>query len=488
MNLSDNLSLNLRLGLGAQWPDVDVAGLCEHTAEVFAGCAFFAVAQDPVVAKQHAEDALNSGAKLVISQHPLERDDCYTYPELLAERGVVAATFYGNPGEQMQCVGVTGTNGKTSVAYYVASLSDLLGVPCGYIGTLGWGRLDGLVDPDMTTPNPTALQRILATLRDGGCQRVAIEVSSHALHQHRAHAVPFTIGIFTNLSREHLDYHHTMEAYLAAKMQLFTEFPLRLAILFDHEPLSHTIAERCEAQVMRYGRASAKNSSTQTCTWSADVSNDKGQEVIEWQVANQCIRANVPMVADFALDNLTAAIAVVVTFEHDGDEIQQVLPEVAPVPGRMQIVVGRRAHGTIVVDYAHTPDALKKVLNALLRQCKGRLMCVVGCGGDRDHGKRPLMAATAAKHADVVWFTSDNPRSEDPLRIIHDMQCGVLESDVRIEINADRRGAIFDAIKQAGIQDVVLIAGKGHERYQEINGQKFPFDDVAVVKAALAEV
>jgi UDP-N-acetylmuramoyl-L-alanyl-D-glutamate--2,6-diaminopimelate ligase len=487
MSLNLNLNLNLRVVLGEQWPDIEVTGLCEHTTEVFQGCAFFAVALDPVAAKQHADDALNDGAKLVISQHRLEREDCYAYPELLAERGVLAATFYGNPGEQMQCIGVTGTNGKTSVAYYIASLSDLLRVPCGYIGTLGWGRLDELVDPNMTTPNPTALQRMLATLRENGCRRVAIEVSSHALHQHRAHAVPFTAGIFTNLSREHLDYHHTMESYLAAKMQLFTEFPLRSAILFDQDPLSHTIEEQCDAEVLRYGRGPVKDS-TETCTWSIDAPSEFGPEVIEWQIANQRIRARVLMVADFAIDNLTAAIAVLVTFEHEGREIQRVLPDVASVPGRMQIVVRSGAHGTIVVDYAHTPDALEKVLSALIPKGKGRLICVVGCGGDRDQGKRPQMAATAAKHADVVWLTSDNPRSEDPLRIIHDMQCGVQESDVRIELNADRREAICDAIKQAEVQDVVLIAGKGHERYQEIKGQKYPFDDVAIAKAALVGV
>lgn len=475
--------MNLQRQLGAPWPDQDVTGLCEHTAEVFTGCAFFAVATEAEVALDHGRQALAQGARLVISQHDLPLAQSFRYPGLVAERGELAAQCYGRPAEQLTCIGVTGTNGKTSVAYYITGLSDLLGINCGYIGTLGWGRLNALHDPNMTTPNPTALQRQLAQLVEAGCERVAIEVSSHALAQGRAHAVPFCAGVFTNLTRDHLDYHGTMAAYAAAKMQLFTDFPIVVAVLYVADPLSEQIAARVQARVVRYSQASADTDNAADWCWRRMPDN-----TIQWQVPGATLCRDVPVIADFALDNVTAALAVMVELGATLDALSEVLGELPAVPGRMEIVARASGHGTVVVDYAHTPDALEKALQALRNACAGRLICVVGCGGDRDKGKRPQMARVASQLADITWLTSDNPRTEPPLSILKDMQAGVVEAGGQVHTHADRREAIRRALLDAEVQDVVLIAGKGHEDYQEVGRERLPFDDRAVARSLLAEI
>ena len=479
--------MNLASVFGGAWPDVDVSELSEHSNEIVPDCAFFAVAAKKQDAERHAKAALDAGAKLVVSPHVLELSRCFVYADLAAERGMLAAKFYGHPAKQLSCIGVTGTNGKTSVAYYIASLSDLLGMPCGYIGTLGWGRIDELVDPNMTTPSPVALQKRLAGLVTTGCRRVVIEVSSHALDQDRAAEVPFEAAIFTNLTRDHLDYHGTMDAYAAAKLKLFTEFPLQTAVLSLSDSFSEQIAQACTAPIVRYGQQLDADA-TQAVDggvwrWRRTASSDQ----VSWSVGGEELKATVPVVADFAIDNLTAALAVLHP-TYSLEALRNVVQDVRSVPGRMEIVARHSPHGTVVVDYAHTPDALTKALQSLRQDCVGRLICVVGCGGDRDRGKRPQMAAAAVKLADRSWFTSDNPRTESPEQIIADMQQGVTDESAEVEANVDRREAIRAALMNATLEDVVLIAGKGHEHYQEVGTKKYPFDDAAVARDLLGEM
>lgn len=478
--------MNLARLLGHAWPDVEVSGLTEHTDEIFEGCGFFAIAAKRAVAQEHGERALAGGAAIVISHHQLDLTAFYRHESLAVNRGAIAAEFYGHPAKQMQCIGVTGTNGKTSVAYYLASLSGLLGVDCGYIGTLGCGFLDDLQDPNMTTPNPTALQRNLASLLDNGCSRVVVEVSSHALDQKRADEMPFEIAIFTNLSREHLDYHDTMAAYGAAKTRLFSDFPVRTAVLRAAESLSETIAQATKARIIYYGPkeelGEASEASEAWCWWRSEESGS-----INWQSPKGEMSDRMTFLADFSVDNLTAALAALLELGHSIAELGSVVAKVASVPGRMEVVVADAVHGTVVVDYAHTPDALEKALTQLRARCLGRLICVVGCGGDRDQGKRPQMARAATTLADEVWLTSDNPRTERPESILADMQTGV-SKDRPANVDLDRRQAIARALMSASEQDVVLIAGKGHEDYQEVGFEKLPFDDRAVARALLAEV
>ena len=473
--------MNLRSCFGAPWPDVDVTDLVEHTGEVEPGCAFFAVADDRRVAAQHAIQARALGAQVIASQHDLE--DAVQIADLDAVRGQLAARFYEAPASSMECIAVTGTNGKTSVAWFIAGLSEALGVACGYIGTLGFGRVQEIELGEMTTPNPVACQRLLAQLRNQGCRRVVMEVSSHALDQGRVATVPYRAAVFTNLSRDHLDYHGSMEAYGAAKQLLFTDFPIVTAVLNVADAYSQSIAAATQARVIYFGREA------DDCQWRW---RQDGEQVV-WQCPTGEYRANPRMAADFALDNLTAALAVLLSagdeMSHDAaEELFAAVNAVPQVPGRMEVIDVDQAHGTVVVDYAHTPDALAKALAALRSGCRGQLICVVGCGGDRDRGKRPQMAEAAVKQADQVWFTSDNPRTEAPEQILADMTAELSADASHIHINVDRRAAIKAALMGAEEQDVVLIAGKGHENYQEVAGQKLPFDDRLVARSVLAEI
>jgi len=399
---------------------------------------------------------------------------------LAERRGALAARFYADPSASLSCIGVTGTNGKTSVAYHIADLSTRLGTPAGYCGTLGWGVLDALTDGGMTTPNAVALQRQLASMRDQGMRAAVLEVSSHALDQDRARQVHFDIAVFTNLSRDHLDYHGTLEAYAAAKARLFTQWPLRAAVINVDDEFGMQLTTRCAAEVISYGRAG---------DWRWHSRPVDGGLQVRWQTPLGEIEQHVGAVAEFAVANIAAAMAVLTCMGHDLSAVAAELPRLRGVPGRMEVFSGDGRAPLVVVDYAHTPDALAKVLASLRAYGQGRLLCVVGCGGDRDRGKRPQMGQHAAAGADRVWFTADNPRSEAVSDIIDDMLQGLSAAQrARVTVMPDRAEAIRAAIAEGKASDVVLVAGKGHEDYQEVGGRRLPFDDRRVVNQALEEV
>jgi len=474
MNLSSLLN-------DASAPEIPLAGLSEHTAEILPGYGFIGVAVDPDVLARHCLAAQNNGAVVVLhdSAEVNELDGVSVplvrVPGLSVQRGGLAARFYGDPSAAMTCVGVTGTNGKTSVAYHIADLSSRLGAPMGYAGTLGWGGLDDLRDSDMTTPNAVALQRELAALHEQGMAGAALEVSSHALAQDRAADVQFDYAVFTNLTRDHLDYHGTHQAYGAAKTKLFSRWPLRAALINVADPFGAQLVAQTEVPVVSYGTGG---------DWSWQARPQANGLQIAWDTPQGRFELQLPLVADYAVANVTAAAATMVSMGHAAVAVFEQLPHMRPVPGRME-VVARPGMPRVVVDYAHTPDALGKVLDALRAFCAGRLICLIGCGGDRDVGKRPLMGAAAEQGADVVWLTSDNPRSEAPADIIADMRKGIR---TQVHECIDRGQAIREALSQACAQDVVLVAGKGHETCQEIDGQLLPFDDRQVVAEALEEL
>ncbi len=477
--------MNLRALLNdVSLPDINLAGLSEHTAEVMPQFGFLGVAANDTTLRQHCESAVQQGAVAVLVDAPnLEISMQSAVPViqvlgLAAQRGELAAKFYAHPSAQLNCVGITGTNGKTSVAYHIADLSNRLGVPMGYCGTLGWGALAALQGGEMTTANAVALQRQLAAMRDQGMQAAALEVSSHALDQGRARAVQFDYGVFTNLSRDHLDYHGTFAAYRAAKAKLFTEWTLQCAVLNVADEFGAELAAQHGAAKVTYGRGG---------DWVWQTSPVDGGLQVIWQSPSGEFQQYLPVVADYAVANLTAALATLVSMGHAPEAVVEQLPLLSAVPGRMEVLTAAGAP-TVVVDYAHTPDALAQVLAALRANCRGRLLCVVGCGGDRDTGKRPQMGQQATSGADLVWFTADNPRSEAAADIIADMQ-GSLSSGAAAKVTAcvDRRQAIREAIAAGNSQDVVLVAGKGHEDYQEIDGERLPFDDRQVVAEMLGE-
>jgi UDP-N-acetylmuramoyl-L-alanyl-D-glutamate--2,6-diaminopimelate ligase len=406
---------------------------------------------------------------------------------LAQQAGLIAERFYGCPSRELFVVGITGTNGKTSCSQFLAQALHSEEHPCGVIGTLGNGLVDRLTPGTHTTPDAVALQQCLAELRDAGARSVTLEVSSHALDQGRVVGVNFTAAVFTNLSRDHLDYHGDMAAYGQAKLRLFHAPELRYAVVNGDDEFSKVILATLGSEVtaVSYGLGAAV---------AADVPHVQGKVVrlareglvmtvsTPWGEGELCS----PLLGRFNVLNLLAVLATLLVSGTPLVEALQRLARVRSVSGRMECFGGDDHQPLVVVDYAHTPDALQQVLTALREHCRGRLWCVFGCGGDRDRGKRSLMGAVAAHLADRLIITDDNPRSEEPSRIVADILDGIDDKEAAAVIH-DRGAAIGAAIAQSGVNDVVLVAGKGHETTQQIGENKLPFRDQAAVQRFLAE-
>jgi UDP-N-acetylmuramoyl-L-alanyl-D-glutamate--2,6-diaminopimelate ligase len=390
--------------------------------------------------------------------------------------GEIAAHVYGEPARALHMVGITGTNGKTSVAHWVAQAFSHLGRKTAVIGTVGNGFPGMLVPALNTTPDAIELQQRLAHYRQQGATACAMEVSSHGLAQGRVNGTAFNVAVLTNLSRDHLDYHGDMDSYADAKARLFSWPGLEWVVLNVDDAFGQRLeSETRPARVAGYGfqRGAVVGEKLRL--------SQAGLHLVahtEWGNAE----IDAPLLGRFNAANLLAALTTLLVSQVKLDDACRALAHITPPPGRMQ-TLGGGAHPLVVVDYAHTPDALEKVL-ATLREIVsgGRLICVFGCGGNRDKGKRPLMGQAAARGADEVWVTSDNPRNEDPRHIIDGILAG---TNGKPHVEPDRARAIFEAIGGSQQGDVVLIAGKGHEDYQEIAGERLPFSDVAVARKAL---
>ncbi|MCA1925456.1 MAG: UDP-N-acetylmuramoyl-L-alanyl-D-glutamate--2,6-diaminopimelate ligase [Thiobacillus sp.] len=396
--------------------------------------------------------------------------------------GEIAAHVYGEPSRAMHMVGVTGTNGKTSVAHWTAQSLTRLGRKTAVIGTVGNGFPGALAPTLNTTPDAIALQQRLAHYRQQGAAACAMEVSSHGLAQGRVNGTCFNVAVLTNLSRDHLDYHGSMENYAAAKARLFAWPGLESAVLNLDDAFGRQLeGEIRHARVAGYGftRGAVVGESLR-------LSRTGLAMKVRTDWGNADIAA--PLLGRFNAANLLAVLATLLVSGARLDEACAALAHVTPPPGRMQ-TLGGGVHPLVVIDYAHTPDALEKALATLRESLQGgRLICVFGCGGNRDKGKRPLMGEAAAKGADEVWVTSDNPRHEDPEAIIEAVLAGArrVASKQGLHVETDRARAIFEAIGGAQQGDLVLIAGKGHEDYQEIGDERLPFSDAAVARKALA--
>lgn len=465
-------------------PALAVRDLVLDSRQVQPGDVFIALAGARDDGRAHLTDAHRRGAVAALAEHPVADSalPVMVVPHLKRDVGARAAAFYGNPGETLRCVGVTGTNGKTSIAYYLADLASRLGLRCGYIGTIGCGEVGALVDASLTTPDAVTLQRQLAGLRDAGCQWVAMEVSSHALAQGRVDAVPFRAAAFSNLTRDHLDYHETMEAYGAAKARLFAWPTLESAVLNVDDAFGGELAKRLPPNVRCLTCGEYRAEAVRTVAWS-ELEFDEDGASGRWHTAWGEAEFTMPVHAAFSVANVAVSVALLCAAGVPLPDVVHAARTLAQVPGRLEYlrVAGRPR---VVIDFAHTPDALRQVLNTLRPRTRGRLVCVFGCGGDRDRGKRPLMAAAAEALADSLWLTSDNPRSEDPCAIIADMRAG-LRGRIEAREEPDRRRAIAGAIDDAESDDLVVIAGKGHEGYQEAGGVRTPFSDRAVALAYL---
>lgn len=401
----------------------------------------------------------------------------------LRERiGEIAAHVYGEPSRHLTLFGVTGTNGKTSVAHWIAQAMNQLGEKTATLGTVGngfppFGDTPAVLTAALnTTPDAIELHQRLALYRQQGATACAMEVSSHGLAQGRVNGTQFNIAVLTNLSRDHLDYHGDMDNYAAAKARLFNWPGLEWAVLNTDDVFGRQLeSETRAAQVAGYGFQRGAVVGRELA-----LSRDGIRLAVHTDWGDGEIHS--ALLGRFNAANLLAALTALLVSGVALDRACAALGRVTPPPGRMQ-TLGGNAHPLVVVDYAHTPDALEKSLSTLREVVQGgRLICVFGCGGNRDTGKRPLMGRVAAQGADQVWVTSDNPRNEDPLAIIDDIVAGM---DSKPQIEPDRARAIFEAIGQAHQGDVVLIAGKGHEDYQEIAGERLSFSDVIMVQKAL---
>ncbi len=460
-------------------PAIELAGLAEDSRSIEPGEGFIAVRGARVDGHAYAAQAVQRGAVCVLAERGIPHlgVPVVEVAGLCTRRGALAARLYGYPSRKLRCVGVTGTNGKTSIAHHVAALAGRLGRRTGYLGTLGWGELDDLRPAALTTADAITTQKRLARLRDRGCGWACLEASSHALAQGRVDAVDFEYAVFSNLTRDHLDYHADFAAYGMAKRRLF-EFPtVRVAVINSDDAFGRELAGCLSGpEVITLGRAAADLS------WGDVEFHPAG---LRARLSSPWGRARIelPAFGEFALANVAAAIAVLAASGLSFTALVEQARTLAGVPGRMEFF---RQPGlpTVVVDYAHTPDAVANALGALARHCPGRLICVIGCGGDRDAGKRPLMAQAAAATADALWLTSDNPRWEDPGAIVRQMRAGLRDTD-RVREEVDRAAAIAGAIDAAGPQDLVAVLGKGHETRQEIQGCRKPFSDREAVRLAL---
>ena len=399
-------------------------------------------------------------------------------PNLSQHLSEIAARFYQRPSRQLKIIGITGTNGKTTCTQLLAqALED-----CGVIGTLGWGTPGQLEATLNTTPDALSVQKILHDLQVQGKKAVAMEVSSHGLEQGRVNAVDFTGAVFTNLSHDHLDYHGTMQAYLQAKLTLFKNEALEFAVVNLDDPSSSQVLQTLHKTVCRWGFSlSGLHVYDMQCLTAQKITHSATGINFEVTWSGQTLPASTPVVGVFNLQNVMAVLCVLLAMGWPFDKAIAKLANLKAVVGRMESFGGQNKPA-VIVDYAHTPDALENVL--LAARGKGQLWAVFGCGGDRDKSKRPLMGRIAETYADHVVVTDDNPRSEASDTIINDILTGCLSNKINI-IN-DRTTAITTAIVQARQQDCVVVAGKGHENYQEINGVKLPFSDQAVVQQALA--
>ncbi|SAK48187.1 UDP-N-acetylmuramoylalanyl-D-glutamate--2, 6-diaminopimelate ligase [Caballeronia arationis] len=475
------------------------AQLHADTRSLQSGDVFFAYAVDGADNRPYIDAALASGAAAALYQ-PENFDGKPDAAKTLAVKGLnelagpIAAAWYGEPTESMLTVGVTGTNGKTSCSQWLATALTAVGKPCAIVGTLGIGMSGKLVHSGFTTPDAPQLQRSLAQLKAEGAQGVVMEVSSHGLHQGRVNGTQFDLAIFTNLTQDHLDYHGTFDAYEAAKARLFAWPSLTAAIVNRDDAAGQRLIEslRGKLRTIAYGVEIAAEAAPRADAMLLATNVRATANGTAFHLASDWGEADVE-VGTLGTFNVSNLLAVTAALLESGVPLDAALAQIAklePVNGRMQRLGGRLQSDEplVVIDYAHTPDALDKTLDALrpIAEARGgELICMFGCGGDRDATKRPLMGAIAEKLADQVVITSDNPRSEDPQAIIDQIAVGMSNAQKARRIE-DRASAILQAIRTAAREDVVVLAGKGHEATQEIMGKKRAFSDQDHARLALA--
>lgn len=444
--------------------EVTVAGLSDDSRTVAPGDIFFCIRGAVTDGHDAAAEAVAAGASALVVDHVVDGVPGVVaqimVPDVRAAVGPVAAALTGNAAARLQMVAVTGTNGKTSTALFIAGILGAAGRTTEVIGTLSGVR---------TTPEPVELHGRLADALAAGVDTVVMEVSSHALVLGRVDGIIFDVAVFTNLSRDHLDFHGTMEDYFAAKASLFSPLRTRAAVVNTGDEHGRRIADACVVPLVTYSIDDAQGL-------------DAGPDSITFVWRGERVEA--PVGGRFMAENVLAAATAAVACGIDAATAARACSALEPVPGRHESVPTGAGY-SVIVDYAHTPDALASLLASVRAVATGRVIVVFGCGGGRDRGKRPEMGAVAAAGADVVIVTSDNPRGESPGAVIDDITAGIRGASAEVETQQDRAVAIASAIGRAGSGDIVVVAGKGHEPYQEVAGVLVPFSDVEVARVAI---
>lgn len=460
--------------------EAEVKDLCIDSRRVSQGTAFIALHGSSVDGHQFIQKAIEQGASVVVCEElpkTLSTDVTYVLVKDSAlTAGLIAAAFYKQPSQKMKVVGVTGTNGKTTVATLLYKLFEQLGYKCGLISTVQNHIHNEVVPSTHTTPDSISVQSLLAKMADAGCSHVFMEVSSHAIHQKRIAGIDFTGAIFTNITHDHLDYHKTFDEYIRVKKKFFDDL--------SSKAFAVTNADDKRGMVMLQNTEAAKN------TYSLKMPATFKGKVLENNLTGLVMNvdnheAHFRMIGTFNAYNLLAVYGCAVLLGEDKMNILALLSNLHGAAGRFETYMSDNEKVLGIIDYAHTPDALINVLATInqLRTKGQQLITVVGCGGDRDSAKRPIMAEVACEHSDKTILTSDNPRSEDPEQILNEMEAGLSFAQRRKALRiSDRKEAIKTACTLAQPEDIILVAGKGHETYQEIKGVRYPFDDREVLK------
>ncbi|MCA1177138.1 MULTISPECIES: UDP-N-acetylmuramoyl-L-alanyl-D-glutamate--2,6-diaminopimelate ligase [unclassified Pantoea] len=450
-----------------------------------AGDLFIAVAGHHADGRRFIPQAIAQGVAAVIAEAEGEASDGdiremhgvpVIYLAQLQQRlSALAGRFYQQPAEKLKLIGVTGTNGKTTTTQLMAQWANLLGETGAVMGTVGNGLYGQLVATENTTGSAVDVQHVLNDLVEQGATLAAMEVSSHGLVQHRVAALPFAAAVFTNLSRDHLDYHGDMQGYEAAKWLLFSEHQIGEAIINADDDVGRRWLEKLPDAVAVTMADNLQPGCRGRWLKATAVNYHDGGAHVQFQSSWGDGEFDSRLMGAFNVSNLLLALATLLTLDYPLEALVSSAAQLQPVCGRMEVFTAPEKP-TVVVDYAHTPDALEKALEAARLHCKGKLWCVFGCGGDRDKGKRPLMGAIAEQFSDIVVITDDNPRSEDPAAIVNDILTGLLDPG-RARVVAGRAQAVTNAVMQAHADDIVLVAGKGHEDYQIIGNRRLDYSD-----------
>lgn len=468
--------------INTEIPDCDISGVNNDSRLIQPGDLFIAYKGVLADGRLFMQKAVQSGAKAILYEAESwpkacvlpETIPCIPLEKLADKLAVMACQFYHYPSRSLSITGVTGTNGKTTIAYQLAQAYNLLNRSSVYLGTLGQGKLNAIEPLMNTTPDGLTIQKLLYNYKQQGVQHVCMEVSSHALSLHRVDGVDFNQAIYTNLSLDHLDFHRSMDAYAAAKAQLFGVPSLKWAIINHDDPYSKQMDEHRVKSCQRLTYGLQAGSDVQAITWRTTMTGSEFDVVSPW--GKHQVRVN--LLGAFNIYNSLAVLSSLLANGFDASQVVPLMQQLRASPGRMEVV---HQQPCVIVDYAHTPDALQNALTTLAQLKQGRLLVVFGCGGDRDKSKRPIMGAIASQVADFTIITSDNPRTENPSQIIAEIEAGITMRKNVINL-IDREQAIYHALEMANPDDIILIAGKGHESYQQIGHERFTFSDQAIVR------